>query len=430
MLVNFRVENFLSFMDSSSLSLEAGSIREFTKNAFAYKMGTQDIRLLKSVFLSGGNAAGKSNFLKAFLTMKNMVLFSAREQQSISNPIVPFLLNTRTNNSPSTFEVTFLIDRIGYRYGFIADNKKIHFEWLYTIAKRKEENIFTRSGEDIIIDKRFSPDQKQKLNFASSMTREDCLFLSILPQFKIDFVLKIIKWFQDNMIYIENELDIVGENSVSYTAELLKKHEYRELIYYLLDKANLGFTSMEDELQEQISRKPNNSAIINLLNSDPIGKYTIKTKHRVYNANLEPAGEIYFDLLKQESAGSRKFIGMLGLICEAIIEGRVMWIDELDAQLHMELVTLILNFLHNSPQNKNGAQFIITTHSPHILKKLRRDQMIMLDKNEFGVSTIGSVYIKKRFVRGDVIFDKEYLLGNLGGMPKIKQMSLFDDQNE
>lgn len=428
MLVKFTVENFLSFMNKSSLNLEAGSIREFNKNAFASKIGTQDIRLLKSVFLLGGNSAGKSNFLKAFSAMKTMVLFSAKDQQlDIADNITPFLLNRKTIDAPTTFEVTFLIDRTCYRYGFTADSKKIHQEWLFVIQKRKEDNIFIRTANSIDIDKRFPPDQKQKLKFLIDMTRADSLFLSVLSQFNIDFALKIFKWYQDNIIYLENELDFnQGDNTLSYTASLLKNSDYKKLIYSVMEKADLGFYSIEEELNDELSKKPNNSLIINALYSGA-GKYTIKTKHKVYNEQMQPVEDISFDLKKNESSGSRKFIELLGPISKSILEGKIMWIDELDSQFHIHLVSLLLKLFHNSPFNVNGAQFIITTHNSHVLKKLRRDQMIMLNKDEYGASTIGSIYDTKPGIRSDIIFDKEYLSGSLGGVPK---QLLFDFDSE
>ena len=432
MLIKFTVENFLSFMDKSTLNMEAGSIREFNKNTFDSKIGTQSTRLLKSVFLFGGNSAGKSNFLKAFIAMKNMVLFSAKEQKlGVSGTIIPFLLNRKTVNAPSTFEVTFLLDRTCYRYGFVADSQRVHTEWLYIIQKRKEENVFIRTGNDVDIDKRFPPDQKQKLKFLIDMTRDDSLFLSILSQFNIDFALKILKWYQDNTVYVDNELDSnVDGGSVSYTASLLKYPDCKKLIYYILEKADLGFYSIEEELYDTLIKKPSNSLITKSMYSGEPGRYTIKTRHTIYSEDLQPVGEAYFDLLKQESAGTKKFIGLLGPIAKAILEGKVLWIDELDAQLHIFLVNHIVKLIHNSPYNVNNAQFIITTHNSHVLKKLRRDQMVMLNNDQYGASTIGNVYTSKPGIRSDVIFDKEYLLGNLGGTPKGEQLSLFDSQDD
>ena len=41
-----------------------------------------------------------------------------------------------------------------------------------------------------------------------------------------------------------------------------------------------------------------------------------------------------FDLDKEESAGTRKYFNIIGLIYEAAIEGKVIILDELDARLH------------------------------------------------------------------------------------------------
>lgn len=432
MLIRFTVDNFLSFKDKSMLNLEAGSIREYVDNVFSSKIGTQDTKLLKSVFLMGANAAGKSNFLKAFQVMKNMVLNSSNTQQSNST-ITPFLLNSRTADKPSTFEVIFLIDQTGYRYGFVADKNKVELEWLFTIQKRKEERIFTRTDNTIEIDRRFSSDISQKLRFVIDMTRSDSLYLSVLSQFKIDFALKISSWFQNNMMFVENQLETdTGVNAISYTAGLLKNPQYKALIYDVLKKADLGFYSIEEELRDNLAKHPNNLSVVSALYDREIGKHTIKIRHDVYNDKFEIVRHEYFDLLKDESAGSQKFIKMLGPISQAILEGKIVWIDELDSQLHTLLVNLLLNLIHKSPYNINRAQFIITTHNVKVLNKLRRDQMIMLNKDKYGASTLGSVHASKPGVRSDATFEKEYLSGALGGIPKAIQLSMdFNkDDNE
>ncbi len=181
---------------------------------------------------------------------------------------------------------------------------------------------------------------------------------------------------------------------------------------------------------EHLAKRPNSPLLMTALYGEGSGKYTIKTKHTVYNENFQPVGDVHFDLLKQESSGTRKFLEVIGPIVAAMVEGRVMWIDELDARLHILLMQLIVKLFHNSPFNINGAQFIVTTHNSHVLRKLRRDQMIMLNKDKYGASSIGSVYHTKPAVRSDAIFDKEYLSGTLGGIPKGDQLSLFDQDED
>ena len=189
MLVNFNVENFLSFMDKASMDLEAGSIREHNKNTINGKIGTQDIKLLKTITIMGANSAGKTNFLKGFSVMRNMVLNSSKDIQQASKEITPFLLNSKTENAPSAFEAVFIVDKICYRYSFKATSDKIYEEYLSTIVKRKEENIFIRIVDDITINKKFQSEFRQKLSFIIDLTKENSLFLSVLAQFKIDFAI-------------------------------------------------------------------------------------------------------------------------------------------------------------------------------------------------------------------------------------------------
>ena len=122
-------------MDKASLDLEAGSIREHSKNTFDAKIGTQDIRVLKTITIMGANSAGKTNFLKGFAVMRNMVLNSSKDIQQASKEITPFLLNSKTENAPSSFDATFIVDRVCYRYSFKATSDKIYEEYIYYLLK-------------------------------------------------------------------------------------------------------------------------------------------------------------------------------------------------------------------------------------------------------------------------------------------------------
>jgi hypothetical protein len=84
----------------------SGWQREFPKNTFQPKRGTQDTKLLKNVTLFGGNSSGKTNFPRAFSMMRYWVMKSYSDTTDGKRiPIRPFLLNTATENGPSHFEV-------------------------------------------------------------------------------------------------------------------------------------------------------------------------------------------------------------------------------------------------------------------------------------------------------------------------------------
>ena len=165
---------------------------------------------------------------------------------------------------------------------------------------------------------------------------------------------------------------------------------------------------------------------VSALYDDELRTFTVKTKHIKYNGDFKPLHPVYFDLKKQESSGAQKFIALIGPIVKALVDSRLFLIDELDSKLHTIMVSLIIE-LFNSPKfNPNGAQLIVTTHNEQLLKKIRRDQMIFVNKNEYGLSSLSSLYSSKLNVRSDASFEKDYLQGKFGGIPKINDQLKLD----
>ena len=78
MLIEFRVKNFYSIQDEQVFSLVANSQKEHKNNTFTLE---KDLSLLKSVAIYGANAAGKTNLIKAFSAMEEIILKSAMVQR-------------------------------------------------------------------------------------------------------------------------------------------------------------------------------------------------------------------------------------------------------------------------------------------------------------------------------------------------------------
>ncbi len=95
MLVEFSVENFLSFNERVTLSLlaapELDEADGLVENTFEAPGG---VRLLKSALIYGANASGKSNLIEAVRFASRFVMNSAKETQA-GEPIEvkPFLLD-------------------------------------------------------------------------------------------------------------------------------------------------------------------------------------------------------------------------------------------------------------------------------------------------------------------------------------------------
>src|ERR1035437_2265185 len=186
MLIEFTVGNYLSFKDKKTLSLEATSIKENPENVF--KVGKYN--LLRSAVLYGANSSGKSNFIKAMGTMKEMVLTSALYNSISEINVTPFLLNIETELQPSYFEILILIKGVRYRYGFEANRKMIISEWLFERKVNSEKLLFIRDKDKIEVS-----DEFEEGDGIEEKTRENALFLSVVDQFNGTVSKSIMNWF-------------------------------------------------------------------------------------------------------------------------------------------------------------------------------------------------------------------------------------------
>jgi AAA15 family ATPase/GTPase len=424
MLVKFSVENFLSFKEMASINFQPGAIKEYKENVFFPDIN-RSFPLLKSAGLFGKNASGKSNIIKAISFMRDFVLNSSRESSSADSiKVDKFLLSTETEFSASTFEVVFYLDNEKYRFGFSVTEKFVVSEWLFIVKKNKEEKIFIRAKQEYTFEKDFKNDIKGKLELLTEFTRPNSLFISVLSQFNNDIGKKITQWFNDLII----AQDSAHLNLIEFTARLMSTGDYKKLVNDIVRRSDLGIDSIEERIsQAAIKKNFSYDFLISVYNDDE-RSYNIKTKHVKYNANLGEVDRVTFDLLQNESFGTQKFFGILGPILFALKQRKILWVDEIDARMHSLLFEQVIKIFNSEKFNPNGAQLIFTSHNPFILKKgLRRDQIILVEKNDYGVSTLNSLYQKAPKVRNDASFDKDYLLGKYGAIPRLNsQLNLFE----
>ena len=152
MLINFRFQNCRSFYDEANLSLQATADKTKWKiNTFSVSENAlpKDEELLKSVAIFGGNASGKSNIIKAFAYMVNVVRLSSAQIPIVSGNEY-YVFKAEADKKPSIYEVEIIQNGIYYKYGFELLLGKVLKEWLY---KREERiiKVFERNGSKLDI---------------------------------------------------------------------------------------------------------------------------------------------------------------------------------------------------------------------------------------------------------------------------------------
>lgn len=128
--------------------------------------------------------------------------------------------------------------------------------------------------------------------------------------------------------------------------------------------------------------------------------------------------------LEDQSDGTRKLFSLASLWLDSLDKGQVLICDELNQNLHPNLVKLLVDFFNDKELNQNNAQLIFTTHETSILNQdvLRRDQIWFCDRDENLSTKIYPLSDFKPRKEHENIEDL-YLSGRYGATPYFEKIS-------
>lgn len=412
MLIEFSVTNYLSIKERATLSMVASN-DDALEDSNVFSIAKQ--RLVRSAVLYGANASGKSNILSALHLARRMILTSSKDMQANEEiGVEPFLLSTECDEKPSVFEVVFINAGTLYRYGFQADRKFIHAEWLFSRPSTKEATLFEREGSDI----RVNAERFKEGRGLEERTRENALFLSVCAQFNGEIATALLTWFQ-NLRMLQG---FASMGMLAATIERLQEPGNKIRILQLAQVADPGIKdydfrqkklTLQDlpkEMSEQMKR--------DIMKESPV-IVELKTEHRKVDAAKKDMGAVLFDLDDNESAGTQKLVNLSGPILDTLEHGRVLVVDELDARMHPLLTRMIVS-LFNSSANRSNAQLVFASHDTTLLtsKLFRRDQIWFAEKDRYGATDLYSL-AELKGVRKEATFAKDYIQGKYGAIPFI-----------
>ncbi|HUM52705.1 MAG TPA: ATP-binding protein [Chitinophagales bacterium] len=418
MIVEFSVKNFKSIKDMQTLNMTAASI--ISKYKEIDKKNTLQISdklsLLKCKAIYGANASGKSNILNALSTFIAITHTSVKDNNTLEK-LSSFRLSTETENEPTFFQLTFIVDNILYRYGFEANNKKIFSEWLFGCPGKKEVPFFTREEGQIDVNKTQFKEGAKIMNLYKSdgndIARENSLFLTTVSALNG----KISKELINNISAIGVIPGLSVKFMRDYAKDSLKDQKLKLLITDLLKIADTGIGNITRiEFTKEDLPKDAPSELIEALEEGK-SHTIIVTEHKKFDAKQKDVKSIFF-ALSDESEGSNKMFELSPFILDAIRHKRVLVIDEFDARFHPLLTKRLVEFF-NSDANE-GAQFIFATHDTNLLnaKLLRRDQICFVEKDKYGASHLYDL-VSFKGIRNDASLEKDYIAGKYGAIPFI-----------
>ena len=421
MLLMFKVRNYTSFKEESILDMRATSYVQHPSHVIRVD---DRLSLLKTTALYGANASGKSNLISAMFFFEQYIFSQfinkngnedfETEEAGIKMKLEPFSLSDSVNEA-SEFDIIFLHHGKQIQYGFECTSKEVLNEWLFINDKK----AFERNGTELSFGSKY-----QKMLGAYKKLPAERLYIAVLEYFldeeaKEEVLGDFISFFsKEYNVYSEIlfESTVKGlAGMIGLSRKLVRNQSYRKKVEQYLRLIDVGIKRLDVQTETIFDERTGKKK----------REKVVRTVHDIYDKDGNPVGEKLFSL-RQESTGTLRFLAYIQNIIEMISNGGVFIVDEMSARLHPLLTKLIVD-IFCSEQNEK-AQLIFTTHDISLLNKdqFRRDEVVFVDKNERGESSLYALSDLK--VREDATFSKDYLQGKYGAIPIFNYDDILDGE--
>jgi len=401
MLLAFRAENVRSFRDAFELSLLATSLAEpGVPRSVPWRAGGRPVHVLPAAGVFGANASGKTNVLRALDDMRALVLHSFRQGDLRGGlPRNGFRLGPSPAGEPSRFEVDLVLAGIRHEYGFVISDERILAEWAYRYPHGKAALLFRREADAVTLGEQ----NRVKGRAVTEILRPNSLYLSAAAAAGHPDLLPLQQWFGRNLVLAEASS---RAQRWALTTELMRQEDRREQVLALLRAADLGITDARVSGDEPDGQEPDPAA----------AESVVVLSHRGASGDVdfEPA---------EESLGTMVWLGLAGPVIDALANGDVLLVDEIEASLHPALVVQLVRLFQNPEANPRGAQLIFNSHEAVLLgdsrgdRVLGRDQVWFTEKAFDGATRLYP--LADLSPGGDEAIGRRYLAGRYGATPII-----------
>lgn len=396
MLRKLSVRNFFSIYETVEVSLLLnGRVTEDYRT-----IQTSDDKLAsKLMVFVGANGSGKTNILKSLAFLQWFIAHSFAGQQPDSK--IPLVNHFLGEKEPSEFHVEFEYLGHIWRYDLVLTKNRVLHEALYR-KKIRFVYLFKRdwqadsaSYEIRLKDEfDFSPKEAQKV-------RQNTSLIATAAQYNQGLALKLTKM---NMM---SNLTEIGKYNFSSFDQVLGAAEFffgnaqiRQRMQDLLRRWDLGLTDVAIKKKEQANNKGEAQTLFVPYGIHQIGKQSFEL------------------LMLNESSGTQSAFALLSKLLPILEYGGLAVIDEIEADLHPHMLAELIDLFISPETNPHQAQLVFSTHSTELLNKLRKEQIVLVEKNS-ELSTDAYRLDELDGVRVDDNFYAKYMAGAYGAVPEI-----------
>lgn len=405
MIHSISCKNFYSFSEETSLVFEVNGNAPENNGYFVAKSG---VRLSKVETVIGPNASGKTNLLKILPFLKWLVIDSLVKSKPEDLIVVQPFAFGEAKDQPTELAVVFEIDGKVYNYSISLNKQKIISEELKLTSFVKEKNsskkIFSRSWNETKNHYDFSGDNFGVPNLENLLRKNASVIGSVYqinPNHKeIEEIIKYWQHIETNVI----EAGWLGDHLL-----INRLPQWFEALVFYSENDNL-----KQEAEKLISRFDLGLKGIKFSKEKEENRLTIKDVQAVHLLN----GEEQSLPVQYESSGTKQLFVLLKSILAALEKGSIAIVDEFDVNLHPEMVMALFDLFIQPETNPKNAQLLLSTHSHMLLSKLDKYQIVLVEKNENGISEAWRLD-EVSDVRSDDNYYSKYIAGAYGAVPKI-----------
>lgn len=424
MIIEFSVSNFGSIREKQTLSFEA--TKDTTLADYYLFEPIPKLKLLKLAMIFGPNASGKSTVLKALEFLRNLILKPA-QNNSDSIAFEPFLLDSDSDDKNSSIELSFIQEKVKYRYLLTFNQKYILSETLYHAPNGREGKFYERTTniENQTVDIKYSGkegDSKNRLKL-EGLTLWNNTVLGTFSKANIDFkeLKTVYNWFDSYLMSMvspkTNLIDLT--NQQIQTSDKIKSQVANLLKYADIQIDNINISKEKTEIDEEYAHV--SQELIRGLMGKEFNLVKIEFSHIGKDKNNNTIPVLFPQRL--ESQGTLRYYGLGGILATILAEPKAVAIDEFESSLHPDLAqNYILRFLVQSKQ----SQLLVTTHNIDFLGEqdvIRRDAVWFTQKNENGATELYSAAdFDTSVIRKSSSLLNIYEAGRFGAKPNLSSV--------
>ena len=402
MIIEVRAENCYAFRDEITFSMKADMrSKKFSSNVHK----ENKFNILKTVGIYGPNNAGKTCLIKCIRAIRGILLGE-------ENELMP---NIFTGNSVCELGMTFMSTGRKFAYDFKYDvqNKEYIYEKFSEIKKDEYDNEKevcwlkkdSLSGEYKCID--------ENLQGMFSVISKNNLLYNLIDVSKFEKMAEM----KSHLTGLAKKIEVVNMNNIpmKHTIELMKnKNSLQNKIVAFIKNADLYLDNFEYVEMDNIETEFEGS------NDKPEEEVLDVVENLMDQIRLVSTYKgVRVPSLLFDSTGTKKIAALASYVIEALEQGKILIIDELDSSIHFKLTRAIVAMFNN--ELNESAQMIFTVHDINLMdckRMFRKEQIWFVHKDEEGVY----VYSLADFTAEDGIRDttdiiEKYKKGVLGALP-------------